>query len=85
MLGFCSHEGLFRLSISPHWGADGTFRTAPKHFEQAYIIHGYDSISTKPGFFATLKNKEKKTYFSMLTNLQHYASSYGIQLSPATI
>ncbi|CAF4076037.1 unnamed protein product, partial [Rotaria magnacalcarata] len=48
------------------WNADGTCRTAPKKFSQAYTIHGHNEFSMKPLVFAALPDKSQDTYFNLL-------------------
>ncbi|CAF4246280.1 unnamed protein product, partial [Rotaria magnacalcarata] len=38
VIAFASETGLKILSENHHWNADGTFRTAPALFSQAYYI-----------------------------------------------
>lgn len=67
------------------WHCDGTFKTAPKLFQQSYTIHGKNNYSMKPFVFAALTNKYETTYVDFLENLLLYANNNSINLSPSSI
>ena len=47
VIAFASEQCLKILSENSHWTADGTFRTSPALFTQAYSIHVWDEFSMK--------------------------------------
>ncbi len=46
VIAFASEQCLKILSGNSHWNTDGTFRTAPALFTQAYYIHVWDEFET---------------------------------------
>ncbi|CAF4229260.1 unnamed protein product, partial [Rotaria sp. Silwood2] len=67
------------------WNSDGTFKTAPKLFGQAYTIHVHNEFSMKPVLFAALEDKSEVTYLRLLQSLIQYAQCNGFTLSPSSI
>ena len=86
MLSFCAN--ILCLNIVGQcsiWNADGTFKTAPKLFTQAYILHGHNEFSMKPVVFAALSDKHEETYLTLLQSLMVYAQTNNIVLAPTSI
>ena len=73
------------LSENSHWNADGTFRTAPALFTQAYYIHVWDEFSMKPVIFACCKDKSQEGYHRLFVSLVTYANTKNISLNPSSI
>ncbi|CAF1062509.1 unnamed protein product, partial [Didymodactylos carnosus] len=73
------------LSENHHWNADGTFRTSPALFSQAYYIHVWDEYSMKPTVYACCEDKSQNGYTCLLRSLVSYAAQKNIVLSPPSI
>ena len=50
------------LATCKVWLSDGTFKTAPKLFEQVYTIHGMEQGFCVPCIYALLPDKSQSTY-----------------------
>ncbi|CAF3448019.1 unnamed protein product [Rotaria sp. Silwood2] len=85
VLAFASLTALKQLAQCSIWNADGTFKTAPKLFNQAYTIHVHNAFSMKPIVFAALSYKKVETYSTLLQSLVMYAQTNNIVLSPTSI
>ena len=86
MLSFCAN--ILYLNIVGQcsiWNADGTFKTAPKLFTQAYTLHGHKEFSMKPIVFAALSDKHEESYLTLLQSLMVYAQTNNIVLAPTSI
>ncbi|CAF4496803.1 unnamed protein product, partial [Didymodactylos carnosus] len=64
-----SEYALDRLDQSSSWHVDGTFKVAPKLFQQLYTIHGYIRGKTVPLVFCILPNKTQATYEEVFTEI----------------
>ena len=73
------------LALYRIWNADGTFRTAPKLFSQAYMIHVHNDFSMKPVVYAASPNKLESTYMIFLQSLIEYARIKDLILDPSSI
>ena len=62
MIPFASEPVLKILSKNYPWNADGTFRTSPTLFTQAYYIHVFDEYSMKPVVYACYEDKSQIGY-----------------------
>ncbi|CAF1513200.1 unnamed protein product [Rotaria sordida] len=85
ILAFASLTALKHLAQCNTWNADGTFKTAPKLFSQAYTIHAHNEFSMKPIVFAALPDKYEQTYLTLLQALVVYAQTNDLILSPTSI
>jgi hypothetical protein len=70
MMVFGTGEFLSYLEQSSAWFADGTFRTAPKHFAQLFTIHFLKNFKAFPAVFGLLPNKKQETYVKLLEVLK---------------
>jgi len=78
---FASLIMLTILAVSKRWCCDGTFKSAPAHFYQHYIIDGHYKGWPLPGCFSFLSGKSYDIYNLMLTNLKEA----GLILAPKEI
>ncbi|CAF3341244.1 unnamed protein product [Rotaria socialis] len=85
VIAFASETGLKILSENHHWNADGTFRTAPALFSQAYYIHVWDEYSMKPMVYSCLQDKSQETYINLFQSLVQYAEEKNVILKPSSI
>jgi len=84
-INFASLIMLTVLASSKRWWGDGTFKSAPKHYYQHYIIHGHYKGWPLPGCFSLLSGKSYDLYNNMITSLKEAAIAYGLTLSPKEI
>ncbi|CAG7723693.1 unnamed protein product [Allacma fusca] len=70
VLIFGTNSSLRLLELAPQVFGDGTFKTAPKLFQQLYTLHGIVNGSTLPLIYILLPNKEYLTYRKMLEALK---------------
>ena len=85
---FISFAGLMILTVlgnSVNWFADGTFKSAPKHFYQHYIIQANYKHWSLPGCFTFLSGKSFEIYSEMITQLKEAAMQHNLTLNPANI
>ncbi|CAF4475878.1 unnamed protein product [Didymodactylos carnosus] len=85
VIAFGSESAIKLLSENHHWNADGTFRTSPALFSQAYYIHVWDEYSMKPIVYACCEDKSQSGYTCLLRSLVGYAAQKNIVLSPSSI
>ncbi|CAF3135168.1 unnamed protein product [Rotaria socialis] len=83
VIAFASETVLQILSENHHWNADGTFRTAPSLFSQAYYIHVWDEYSMKPMFSMQEKNITLKP-FSILIDFEQSSINAINKVFPST-
>ncbi|XP_064632829.1 uncharacterized protein LOC135491100 [Lineus longissimus] len=70
ILLFASGNGLDMLHNSPHWAADGTFKTVPEIFFQLYTVHAFAGNGQLfPCVYGLLTNKRQETYEQMVMQL----------------
>jgi hypothetical protein len=74
VLAFASETTLKILSENHHWNADGTFRTSPAMFSQAYYIHVWDEYSMKPMVYSCCQDKSQESYINLYQSLVQYAA-----------
>ena len=74
IIAFASEQALKLLSENPHWNADGTFRTSPTLFTQAYYFHAWDEFSMKPIIYSCCEDKSEEGYQVLLESLRTYAA-----------
>ena len=79
ILIFWTQRNLDMLQASQFWLSDGTFKTAPNHFAQVYVLHalrgGPDPLKQGhllPSLFVLLPNKTQATYTRMKNWLYAY-------------
>ncbi|CAF1419324.1 unnamed protein product, partial [Rotaria sordida] len=85
VIAFASEPALKILSKNHHWNADGTFRTSPALFTQAYYIHVFDEYSMKPVVYACCEDKSQAGYDYLFRSLVGYAAEKKIVLNPKSI
>ncbi|CAF0785946.1 unnamed protein product [Brachionus calyciflorus] len=85
ILVFCSTTQLEALSKATHWYADGTFRTAAKHYYQLYIIHVYINNHMVPCCYALMNKRRKKDYNIIFKALKKEAKNMNLSLDPKYI
>ncbi|CAF1154928.1 unnamed protein product [Rotaria sordida] len=85
VIAFASEPALKILSENHHWNADGTFRTSPALFTQAYYIHVFDEYSMKPVVYACCEDKSQAGYDYLFRSLVGYAAEKKIVLNPKSI
>jgi hypothetical protein len=85
VLAFASETALTILSENHHWNADGTFRTSPAMFSQAYYIHVWDEYSMKPMVYSCCQDKSQESYINLYQSLVQYAAKKNITLKPTSI
>ncbi|CAF2885444.1 unnamed protein product [Rotaria sp. Silwood2] len=85
IIAFASETALKILSENHHWNADGTFRTSPALFSQAYYIHVWDEYSMKPMVYSCCQDKSQQTYINLYQSLIQYATTKNITLQPKSI
>lgn len=64
---------------------DGTFKTAPKFFEQVYIVHGYRNGNYVPLVFFLLPGKSEDLYTRMFRMLIRATAELSFDLDPKTV
>jgi len=67
---FTTERNLRLMAECQHWYADGTFKTAPPHFEQLYTIHEVRFNNFIPSVYALLPKKDQPTYERLLEALK---------------
>ena len=85
VISFASEPVLKILSENHHWNADGTFRTSPALFTQAYYIHVFDEYSMKPVVYSCCEDKSRAGYDYLFRSLVGYAAEKKIVLNPKSI
>ena len=70
------------LSMAQYWHADGTFRSAAKHFMQLYLIHASFGKWTFPCAFIFMKRRREHDYVQALLELKAAAGRHGFVLDP---
>lgn len=70
ILIFSTEKNLELMQKCDHWYADGTFKSAPKPFQQVFTIHGIKYDNVIPTIYALLTNKQKDTYIEVLKNIK---------------
>ena len=78
---FSTARNLQLLAESPHWYADGTFKSAPPLFQQLYTIHILKFKTIIPVVFVLMNDKSTNTYVRVLTELKNLKSN----LNPVTV
>lgn len=81
ILIFGSEEGFRHLCHSDKWFMDGTFSTAPKLFEQLYIIRAPLGESAVSCIYALLTGKSQEIYEEMLQAILNKRDEYGLELN----
>ncbi|CAF3439482.1 unnamed protein product, partial [Rotaria sp. Silwood2] len=82
---FASDEQLNVLYRSDILFADGTFKVAPKLFEQLYVIHGMQNGEAVPVCFILTSNRRHETYEAIFRSLKRSCYNKGVDLKPTTI
>ena len=59
---FATEDGLRNLSRSQHWFIDGTFKLAPKTFDQIFIIRAKTGTGAVTSVYAVIKGKSEPIY-----------------------
>ncbi|CAF0781643.1 unnamed protein product [Didymodactylos carnosus] len=85
VIAFGSESALKLLSENYHWNADGTFRTSPALFSQAYYIHVWDEHSIKPIVYSCCEDKSQNGYICLPGSLVGYAAQKSIVLNSSSI
>jgi hypothetical protein len=85
ILIFSSPTQIEALSKASHWYADGTFRTAAKHYYQLYIIHAYVNKHMVPCCFALMNRRRTCDYNIVLKSIKSEATSLNLVLDPKYI
>jgi hypothetical protein len=70
---FSSAKQLRILHKAERWHSDGTFKTAPKHFYQLYIVHGWVKGKMFPCVYAMLTCKKAAIYKLMIAEIRNAA------------
>ncbi|CAF1099212.1 unnamed protein product [Brachionus calyciflorus] len=73
------------LAKATHWYADGTFRTAAKHYYQLFIIHAYINKHMIACCFDLMNRRRKRDYNVVLAALKKEARKNNIDLNPSYI
>jgi hypothetical protein len=82
---FASDDQIKFLSTCKRWGYDGTFDSAPRFFNQLYIIFGIDHDVCVPVCYALLTGKDVLTYTCVLEQLVLKARELSLELDPDVI
>ena len=86
MLMFMSPFGRELLKNSPHYFADGTFRTCPDPFGQVYIVYGETrQHKVLPACYGLLPNKQTETYNVFWSKLKECLDSDGVPTTPSNL
>ena len=85
VITLASEPALKILSENHHWNVDGTFRTSPALFTQAYYIHVFDEYSIKPVVYACCEDKSQAGYDYLFRSLVDNAAEKKIVLNPKSI
>ena len=70
LIVFATFNGLKRLCDSDIWFMDGTFGTAPKPFQQLFIIRVLEEKYPITCVYALLPSKDQSTYEETFTELK---------------
>uniref|UniRef100_A0A914XJV7 MULE transposase domain-containing protein n=1 Tax=Plectus sambesii TaxID=2011161 RepID=A0A914XJV7_9BILA len=82
-VAFASDGTLRLLHQSTTWKLDGTFKSAPRNFQQAYTIHGeHHKGETVPAAHALMKQKKTKAYKDLFTVLFLSVEQFNDELGP---
>ena len=82
---FASNEGIRQLAMKGEWYMDGTFNTAPKLFNQLYVIRARLGQSAVTCAYALLTGKSQELYEEMLQAISRAAEELGFTLDPESV
>lgn len=82
VLIFYAKDDFVKLCNSGIALADGTFKTAPRHFYQMFTIHGVVDGKVYPLVYALTARKTEATYTLIFDKLKEHATQLNLQFSP---
>ncbi|CAF3900866.1 unnamed protein product [Rotaria sordida] len=82
---FASKKSLNYLGTCSVIYSDGTFKTAPRYFKQAYTIHAWSAdTGMKSICYSATTKKDVRTYLTLFQSLKDAAAVLGINLAPSS-
>lgn len=85
MIIFASDLNLQTLSTSEKIFMDGTFKSAPRIYDQLYTLHGLYKDHIVPLVYCLLTSKDRSTYFDMFTIIKREMADRNLVFSPRLI
>ena len=86
VLVFATEYSLKHLCKSDHWFMDGTFGTAPKQFQQIFVIHAADDDNLPlTCVYALLPRKSNETYKEVFTAVLNACENYNLIPYPTVV
>lgn len=85
LIVFATEQGLRQLSRARSWYMDGTFATAPKLFQQLYIIRVPIGQSAVTCVYAFMTDKSQSMYEQMLRAIVDKCDELGFNPDPTTV
>lgn len=85
LIVFATFSGLKCLCDSDFWFMDGTFGTAPKQFQQLFIIRVLEEKCPITCVYALLPSKDQSTYEETFTAILNTCNEHNLVPSPVSI